>query len=52
MHVDQKPVALVQERVALVQKGVAVVQETLGRPSLYPAALSVAGPPGLKAERS
>ena len=39
MHVDQKPVALVQKRVALhrvalVQHRVALVQETLGRPFL------------------
>ena len=34
MHVDQKPVRLVQKRVALVQNRVALVQETLGRPFL------------------
>ena len=34
MHVDQKPVALVQKRVALVQNRVALVQETLRRPFL------------------
>ena len=34
VHVDQKPVALVQTRVTLVQNRVALVQETLGRPFL------------------
>ena len=34
MHVNQKLVALAQERVALVQNRVALVQETLGRPYL------------------
>ena len=34
VHVDQKPVALVQERVALVQNRVALMQNTLGGPSL------------------
>ena len=51
-HVDQKPVALVQERVALVQNTVASVQETL-RDHLQlvktPSARTpVAGAPGLK----
>ena len=34
VHVDPKPVTLVQKSVALVQNRVALVQETLGRPFL------------------
>ena len=64
VHVDQKPLALVQERVALVQNRVTLVQDTLGRPSLqlvnhllhpllttlgtFESRTLVAGTPGLK----